>query len=156
MTPTTSQPPDSSPANPEELKSPKPPAQADQPEEKTPGVPQAEVPASPVPVPTAVHGLPAYQQPGESAVAVNLPSSIPTVQVDTALPQSAVNVTPQDPYVVDAPAILPKDLIPVPAPEPLQEPAPEQIPTSETHLAGQPPSAELPETQEQLNKLPES
>lgn len=140
----------------EEQKSEKDPVQAAQPQEATPDMPHAEVQATPVPTEPVVHGLPAYQQPGETALAVDLPSSIPTVQVDTAAPQSAANVTPQDPYVLDAPALLPKDYNPVPVPEASSEAAPEPIPTSETHLAGQPPSAELPETPEQIEKLPDS
>jgi len=103
-----------------------------------------------------VHGDPQNQQPPEAAFAVPLASSIPVVQVDTAIPQSAANVTPQNPYELHAPAILPKDSNPVPAPETSGEVASAPIATSETHLSGQPPSAVLPETPEQIAQLPDS
>ena len=91
-----------------------------------------------------VHGLPEYQQTPEGAIAVELPSSIPTVQVDTGLPQSEVNVTPQDSGTLDAPAILPKDVNPRIVPAPGESESVRVVPTSETHLAGQP-QIELPD-----------
>ncbi len=140
----------------EEQKSTQDKVQEAQPEEKASSVPGAEQPAAETRIEPVVHGDPQHQQPPESAISAPLASSIPTVQVDTAIPQSAANVTPQNPYELHAPAILPKDLNPIPVPETPGEPTPESIPTSETHLTGQPPSAELPETPEQIEKLPDS
>lgn len=131
--------------------------QRTQSEERVSSTPSAETTGAEVRIEPVVHGDPQNQQPSEAAFAVPLASSIPVVQVDTAIPQSAANVTPQDPYELHAPAILPKDLNPVPAPETSGEavvPAP--IATSETHLSGQPPSAQLPETPEQIERLPDS
>jgi hypothetical protein len=115
------------------------------------------VPEQPQPVPTrapdaVVHGSPEYQQSPEQAIALDLPSSIRTIQVDTNLPQSEVNVTPQNPYELNAPAILPKDVNPrvVPAPGDIPSPPP-VIPTSESHLAGQP-QVILPEKTEDIGK----
>lgn len=97
-----------------------------------------EPPATKAPE-AVVHGLPEYQQTPETAIAVDLPMSIPVVQVDTGLPQSEANVTPQDPYTLDAPAILPKDVNPRIVPAPGEgEAATSVVPTSETHLSGQP------------------
>ena len=101
------------------------------------------VPTATKPVETEVHGFPESQQPSEGAIAVDLPTSIPTVQIDTALPQSQGTVVPQDPYGTDDPAILPKDLNPQIVPAPNTEPAPPAVPTSETHIAGHP-AVELP------------
>lgn len=140
----------------EDQKSTQDKIQEAQPEEKASPVPGAEQPAAEVRIEPVVHGDPQQQQPPESAIAAPLASSIPTVQVDTAAPQSAVNVTPQNPYELHAPAILPKDLNPLPVPETDSGSAPKPIPTSETHLAGQPPSVELPEAPEQIQKLPDS
>lgn len=92
---------------------------------------------------TAIHGDPQNQQPPETASATPLVNSIPTVQVDTAIPQSAANVTPQNPYDLNAPALLPVDLNPVPVPEVEGDGESAAVPTSETHLAGRSPSAEI-------------
>ena len=141
---------------PEEQKPTQDKVQEVQPEENASVAPGAEQPGPEARIEPVVHGDPQHQQPPESAISAPLASSIPTVQVDTAIPQSGANVTPQNPYELHAPAILPKDLNPIPAPQVPGEPAPEPIPTSETHLSGQPPSAELPETPEQIEKLPDS
>ena len=112
--------------------------------ENKPSVPNPEQPVATKSPDAVVHGLPEYQQTPEGAIAVELPSSIPTVQVDTGLPQSEVNVTPQDAYTLDAPAILPKDVNPRIVPAPGESEPVRVVPTSETHLAGQP-QIELPD-----------
>ncbi len=97
-----------------------------------------EPPATKAPE-AVVHGLPESQQEPEKAIAVDMPMSIPVVQVDTGLPQSEANVTPQNPYGTNDPAILPKDVNPRVVPVPGEgEVATPIVPTSETHLSGQP------------------
>jgi hypothetical protein len=116
----------------------------------------SEIPEQPQPVPTrspdaVVHGSPEYQQSPEQAIALDLPSSIRTIQVDTGLPQSEVNVSPQNPYELNAPAILPKDVNPRVVAKPSDIPPQPVIPTSESHLAGQP-QVILPEKTEDTGK----